>query len=179
MSEHDCGGWCSKPGNAAVVAATLTGQKRTETARALGRPLTSVVTVVSRARALGCLPPVRQRGRPKVKPCGYCREDFTYYHNGTHYCSVECCLAARRLGVRVTEKDDPRELGPAEPPIPTDVSGMRRRALEAARDDVSETDMLQRFPDWMVDEALAKAIALGLRATGRHALRDLPLGPPP
>lgn len=163
MSTHDCGGWCAKPGNAAVIAATREGKNRSETARAVGRPLTSVITVVSRARILGCLPGAKPRGTARTKACGWCREDFTYYHSGTHYCSETCSKAARKAGHHVTEKDDPREYGPAEPIIRTDVEGMWRRALAAARDEVCTDAIYERFPHDVAVRAIAQAVSEGRR----------------
>ncbi len=186
MPDHECGGWCSRHGPAEAIPLLRAGMTPKATATKLGRPLSTISNWTRVGRRFGCLPNTRQRGTPRQAECKNpeCGETFTAYHRGTHYCSPKCADACKRRGFRVTERSmTPCLLGPAEPEIRTDWEGMRRRAVDAARDEVDTDSLLTRFPAHIAHEAIATAAAEGKRGrvSGRHSglgLSSLPFGPP-
>ena len=185
MPEHDCGGWCTRHGPADAIPLLRAGMTPKATATVLGRPLSTISNWTRTGRRMGCLPNMRQRGTPRQHTCRNprCGKEFTALHRGTYYCSPECAHACKRQGIRFTERSMACLLGPAEPEIRTDWEGVRRRAIEAARDEVCTEALLERFPAHIADEAIAIAVAEGRRArvSGRHSgmgLSRLPFGVP-
>lgn len=180
MPEHDCRGWCSKPSRQDVLGLLREGKSVVEIAKATCRSKSIVATMASDARRKGCIAKVRQRGTERLVRCinPRCGKDFTAYHAGTKACSEVCSKAARRAGIYTVTRSDTRELGPAHPLIPMDEVGVRRRALDVARDGLSESEMLTRFPAFIVTWAIAKALHEGTRQKSRSLTEMLPLGLP-
>lgn len=96
------------------------------------------------------------------------------------WCSYQCQRWHRDKGLTKATFADPREYGPAEPLIAPDFEGMKRRALEAACDDVAPEDMHDRFPHGIATWAIGEAIRLGHRSGSNvySGLRGLPAGLP-
>lgn len=116
------------------------------------------------------------------RTCRWCREAFLTCRASTNYCGPACNNAAKRAGIRVQRREDPRELGPAQPLILEDTEGIRRRALDAARSGVLWADMEERFGSGLTKwarEVVAKERPPAARVRSWYSDPGrLPFGPP-
>lgn len=113
-----------------------------------------------------------------------CRQPFVAKRGGVHYCSPQHANAAKKLRLRMNEPaTDPRELGPEEPLIRPDIEGIRRRALDAACDEVASAAMYERFPGriatWAIAEAKRRGHYKPVPGFADVGFSRLPFGPPP
>lgn len=111
-----------------------------------------------------------------------CRKDFIATREDHYYCSTNCSKAAWAAGEAKTQRKL-SDLGPAKPLIQPDTEGVWRRCLDAARSEVAESDMHERFPNDLVERAIAQARGEGfrqpLRGRGlKSSLSRLPAGIP-
>lgn len=158
--------WCAKPKNATVIAAAGANRSLADVSTELGMNRNSVTTIITLARARGCstwkAPPQKPRGRSTIRRmvmCPLCRKPVETKRGGTveyGWCSTACRKEGNLRGIGIYNQEDPRELGPESPLIPTDEEGMYRRALEAARDGVLVADMEERFGQGMTKRARAQ-----------------------
>lgn len=173
MSEHDCGGWCSAPDNAAIVQATRDGGSTRGVARMLGIPLGTIVSRVSRARRDGCLPAYSRPKKDKTPAapaagcCRWCGNSIEGARLGTYYCKPTCARNGRDAGINVKKRDGDADMGPEHPMLQPDEVGIRRRLKEAAEAGVDSRSLHERFRhlvgDAAVDAAISKAASMGRR----------------